>query len=110
MRDLDDAVRAVLMRVRDHMESIFGARFVRLVLFGSRARGDATAESDVDVLVILAGGAAQPEEDLRRASAMIADLSLSYDVVVSCVYVSPEQFEREQSPLMLNVRREGLVL
>jgi len=28
--------------------------------------------------------------------------------VVSCVFVSEEQFQQERSPLMLNVRREGV--
>jgi len=35
-------------------------------------------------------------------------LSLEYDVVISRAFVSSERFERERSPLLLNVRREGV--
>jgi hypothetical protein len=30
--------------------------------------------------------------------------------MISCVYVSEEAFNGEQSPLMLNVRREGVLV
>ena len=43
----------VLSRFRAALEEIYGDRIDRVVLFGSRARGDAHAESDYDVAVFL---------------------------------------------------------
>jgi hypothetical protein len=40
---------------RARLERAFPGRVVRVVLFGSHARGEATEESDVDVLVVLDG-------------------------------------------------------
>lgn len=37
------------------LKRVLGDRFVRLMLFGSHARGEASGESDVDVLVVLHG-------------------------------------------------------
>jgi predicted nucleotidyltransferase len=79
------------------------------VLFGSQARGDVEPGSDIDVLVVLQG-VVSPCEKIARTINDVADISLAYNEVVSCVFVSEEQFERERSPLLLNVRREGVPL
>src|SRR6266446_5571697 len=43
----------VLCRFRAALEEIYGDRIERVVLFGSRARGEARRESDYDVAVFL---------------------------------------------------------
>lgn len=46
------ALDAFVAAVRAH----YGARLVDVLVFGSRARGDATADSDVDLAIILQDG------------------------------------------------------
>jgi hypothetical protein len=46
-------VAAALARLRSGLEARFGPRLREVVLFGSHARGAATEESDVDVLVVV---------------------------------------------------------
>jgi hypothetical protein len=45
---------------------------------------------------------------IRRTSATVAALSLQHDVVISRAFVSRERYEWEQTPFLLNVRREGV--
>jgi predicted nucleotidyltransferase len=78
-----------------------------MLLFGSQARGDAEPGSDIDVLIVLQGPV-NPGEEIVRTGALTAALSLHHNVVLSRVFVSAEQFSGEQSPLLLNVRREGI--
>lgn len=78
-----------------------------MMLFGSRARGDAQPESDFDVLVVLRGPVDAGEEILRSGK-VAASLSLQFNVVLSRVFISAERFFTEQSPLLLNIRREGI--
>lgn len=40
-------------RLRERVLGAYGSRVRRIILFGSRARGDALPESDYDVLVVL---------------------------------------------------------
>src|SRR5258708_30630880 len=46
-------VAAALTKLRSGLEARFGSRLREVVLFGSHARGTATEESDVDVLVVV---------------------------------------------------------
>ena len=102
-------VRSILAEYRRGLEQIYGGRLVRLVLFGSHARGDASAESDIDVLVVLRGPVHTGEE-ISRCSEFRAALCLKHNTPISCLYTSEEQFCNEQSPLMLNVRKEGVAI
>ena len=106
---MSDGVQTILCELSRRLEALYGVRFVRLVLFGSQARGDAEPGSDIDVLVVLRG-AVSPCDEIERTLNDVAELSLENDAVVSCVFVSDEEFRREQSPLLLNIRREGVLV
>jgi predicted nucleotidyltransferase len=58
------AAGPVPTRFRAALDKVYGERIERVVLFGSRARGDARPDSDYDVLVFLKGSdqAARHEE------------------------------------------------
>ena len=80
-----------------------------LILYGSQARGDAQKYSDIDVLVVLKQ-AFNYREEIERTSQFIADLSLEYDTVISRAFISAQRFQDENSPFLLNIRREGVSL
>jgi predicted nucleotidyltransferase len=56
----------------------------RIVLFGSTARGDVGADSDLDLLVIVDRFDSRFAE-MRRASALLAPLKVPFDVLVFSV-------------------------
>ncbi len=104
---MNNTVTIILAELRRRFEVLYGERLGQMMLFGSQARGDAEPGSDIDVLVVLRGKVSSCEE-IDRTIKDVADLSLHHNEVVSCVFVSEEQFQQERSPLMLNVRREGV--
>ena len=87
---------------------ISGFHPLRVILFGSRARGNAAAMSDIDLLVVFdhVPDKRQRAIELRRA---VADLPLSKDFVVT----TPEEIARRGNLVGSVLRaalREGRVL
>lgn len=105
----DRKLDLVLAALRRGLEEIYGDRLVRLVLYGSRARGDAEPDSDIDVLVVLKGPVS-PGEEISRTGGVITDLSLQFGEVVSCVFMDEERFTHRQGPFLRNIRREGIAV
>jgi predicted nucleotidyltransferase len=106
---MSPAVSQTLGEFRRGLETIYGPRLERLVLFGSQARGDAQPDSDIDVLVVLRG-AVRPLEEGRRISSFLGDLCLRRDAVINCVYVSSERAASADTALLRNIRAEGVAV
>jgi predicted nucleotidyltransferase len=102
-------MEAILRALRREMARVLGDRLEQFLLFGSQARGEARPDSDIDILVVVRGEC-DTADLIRRTSSIVAALSLRYDVVISRAFVSRERYEREQSPFLLNVRREGVAI
>ena len=79
-----------------------------LRVFGSRVRGDAEPDSDLDVFVVLE--TCTPE--LRRRISEIAwEVGFEMDCVISTVVATRDELEHGAmgaSPLILNIEREGV--
>jgi len=79
-----------------------------IVLFGSRARGDARPGSDYDFLVVLDRADRKSRDKVSEAG---AELLNATDRLCAAVVYAPEQWEQvRQSPLGWNIAREGIVL
>jgi len=80
---------------------------VLVYLFGSYARGEQEAESDVDVLVVLDDFEDYGEE-VDRASSLASELSLAHDLSVSEVFVRERDWLHGDTPFLRNVREEAV--
>jgi uncharacterized protein len=99
----------ILQEFRHGLERIYGPRLAGLVLFGSQARGDALPDSDIDVMVVLRGPVA-PLKEASRISRFRGDLCLRHNVVITCVYTPADEAQAADSPLLQNIRAEGVAL
>ncbi len=74
--DEQTAVTEYIARIR----STFPDRILAVILFGSKARGDADTESDIDLLVLVDAESNEFRSELWRIA---SDVSLEYNVVLS---------------------------
>lgn len=83
---------------------------VRIILYGSAARGTDTEESDVDVAVLINGGLDKDMES--RLSDFIVDMNLKYDKVFSVIDIDYDTFCKWAgvTPFYQNLVKEGIVL
>lgn len=101
--------RAILDRLTTAIRTAFGDRITRLVLFGSRARGDARPESDYDVAVFLRDFSGH----ISREGFILADIT--HDILLETgAFITALPFAEnahlERTPLMHEIRREGIDL
>lgn len=98
----------VLWRFRATLNEVYGTRLQKVVLYGSRARGDARPGSDYDVAVFL-----DRLPDRWAESDRLADLRLRFLDETGEFFDAkafPTTAYADASPLMHEIRREGVEL
>lgn len=101
--------RALLDYVRDTVRQIEPG--ARVILYGSRARGDAAPASDWDLLILLDGAVSPQRADAVRHQ--LYDLELETDTVLSSVIYSKADWNSppyRATPLHVNVEHDGVEL
>lgn len=101
---------SILEEVFTACKRIYGDALQDAYLYGSYARGDFHAESDIDILLTV-NMTMQEIEDLRRKLAtQISDLSLEHDITISVTVKPLAQFRRYSNvlPYYQNVLKEGI--
>jgi predicted nucleotidyltransferase len=98
-----------LTELRQTLHLEYGDRLVKIVLFGSQARNEAVNGSDIDILIVLKGEV-RPSDEILKTGGMIADLSLKYDQVISCIFMAEQRFLHHNNMLLRNIRHEGITL
>jgi predicted nucleotidyltransferase len=99
----------VLNTLKTYLVNEYQDQLDRVILFGSQARQEATPASDIDVLIVL-NDPMSPSEELRRTSEFTAQLCLEHDVLISRFFLPRSRYETENSPLLRNIRQEGIAL
>jgi predicted nucleotidyltransferase len=99
---------AILARFRASLSEVYSNRIERVVLFGSRARGDARPDSDYDIAVFIKGAGAFSEECARLAE-VTTDILLDTGAVISATPFPAEAY-RDRTGFMHELRKDGLDL
>jgi uncharacterized protein len=103
------ASEELLAELQKDLKKIYGQRLRKIVLYGSYARGQAGKDSDLDVAVVLKGRV-NPGKEIDRMLDVLVDLNLKYQILVSAYPVSEQDFLSRPSPLLINIRSEGMAL
>ena len=96
-----------LQALIEHLRQNLGDRLDAVVLFGSRARGEATEESDWDLLIIVKD---LPRSPLARQRLWLSIAPREWAIWASPLLRTPEEWYRHISSLTLDIALDGLVL
>jgi predicted nucleotidyltransferase len=103
----------ILKRFRAALDEMYGSRLERVVLFGSRARGDAGEDSDYDVAVFLndlkEGDPANRWHELDRLADLRSRILSDTEAFIDAKPY-PAGTYRNPTVLMGEIRREGVDL
>jgi predicted nucleotidyltransferase len=106
---LSEPIRAFLVRCAEAVHKDYPD--ARIILYGSQARGQATPESDVDMLVLLDSEITSQERSSIHDG--LYDVALEFDVVVSIKITSISCWERpisQATPLYQAIQNEGILV
>ena len=105
--------RAALSALVGRLRQRYGNDLRRVVLFGSKARGDFDTESDIDVLVVISMRNDAYRYYWNDIVDITCDIELKYDVVISILIKETESYADMRSQDMLlarNIEQDGINL
>jgi predicted nucleotidyltransferase len=107
---LSRAEKRVVQSFVEELRSSLGNEIVKIILFGSKIRGDSNKESDIDIFILLR----EKTSDIRdRVGNITADYIFDHDVPLSPVVYDLYEYQRNkelESFFLENVEKEGVSL
>jgi predicted nucleotidyltransferase len=107
---LTEKERLVASRFVEKVSERFASQLISVVLFGSRARGQAAPDSDMDVLVVLSGADLKIRQEIRY---LAVEVWLEHGIYLSTRVWSESHWHKvaeSRTLLYQNVCRDGIDL
>ncbi|MGH9339801.1 MAG: nucleotidyltransferase domain-containing protein [Acidobacteriota bacterium] len=102
--------KQVLEELKQSIEEFLGPELERIVLFGSKARGDAEPGSDLDVAILVRDLSAERKRQILN---VVAQIELEHLFPISALVLSVNDFEilkSRERRIALDIEREGIPL
>lgn len=102
-------IEEILKKAKAVLHKIYGKRLKGIILYGSYARGEAVEGSDIDLIVLL-DNMENPIDELEKCSKQIHQLDLAYDTLISMIPFDLNQYNTRKLPLIMNAKKEGILI
>ena len=103
-------VQQVAKQYKLQLQQIYGRQLVELILFGSYARGDFNAESDIDFAVVLNKPDIHPAGEILKITPLSIQLELKYGFMLSTLPISWQKKQGAMQGGYQDIRKEGIVI
>jgi predicted nucleotidyltransferase len=100
-------IERLLAELKKGLTNLYGLRLKAVYLYGSYARGDYNQNSDLDVLIVLDKYTSYWDE-LVYSAELASKLSLEYNVTISRMIMTEDQWKKGDLPVLKNIRAEGV--
>jgi predicted nucleotidyltransferase len=105
--NLAEQERNALLEMKRELSGMLPAS--RIILYGSKARGDSGSDSDLDLLILVNEGITSAMKEKIRS--LKYDLELKYDIVIGLIIENTAYWQSPRAcsmPLHWNIDREGV--
>ncbi len=100
-------IMRILEEFKAELKNLYGNKLKYIILYGSYARGEENEDSDIDLAIILKGNI-KPFEEIDRMTEIACNIDLNYNILLSIHPVSEEDYNSRITPLLVNIREEGV--
>ena len=106
---MDSVFMSEIKRMAKDLAVLYGDELDKIVLYGSYAIGEQSAESDVDIALILK---TQDDEKHEKMIDIVVEYELDLGVTLSVVPIEYGQYMewKDSLPFYKNIEKEGIVL
>ena len=103
-------LKIILNQMLEIYRLVYGSDIVKVMLYGSYARGDNQPDSDIDIVAIVHGERVDLQEKLNRIWDKSSELELEYETIVSPTVIPFEEYEKYKKdiPYYRNIEEEGV--
>ena len=109
---MPQAIQGLMERYILEINKIYGLNLRKIILYGSYARGDFTADSDVDIMILLNISDLELKAYSQQLAYMTYDFNLDHEIDIKPIAKSEAHFKKwsENYPFYSNIEKEGIVL
>lgn len=99
----------ILSRIKESVSAT--APNATVILYGSRARGNSSKESDYDILILMNKDSISREDEIK-VKYPLYDIEFDTGEIISPLVISKSDWEQKHkiTPFFENVSREGIIL
>jgi predicted nucleotidyltransferase len=103
--------REIIEAFKNNLKQLYGDNLHSVILYGSLARGEETEESDIDLIVVLKE-MRDFWKEVRRIDELESSLEEknSFEILISAIPLSLKDMGKAVTPLLMNVKKEGVVV
>ncbi|MFR5631508.1 MAG: nucleotidyltransferase domain-containing protein [Monoglobales bacterium] len=100
----------ILKEIAHIYHMVYGDDVIKIILYGSYARGDFNSDSDVDIVALVRGSRAELQNQLKKVWDASSDLELEYGTILSPTVIPYDEYVKYQSdlPYYRNIAEEGV--
>lgn len=105
-------IQSLLMQYTKEVEKIYGSHLKVVILYGSYARGDFSADSDIDIMILVDLDEMEIKEYRHQLSGVTYDFNMEYNLDIKPITKSMELYIKwlDTYPFYASVNKEGVTL
>ena len=107
-----ELITSITDELNTAIPDVFGKSVVKAYLYGSCARGDFSADSDIDIAVLFDCSRADSQAHISEAARLSTDIAMKTFQVVNFACLPYDEFvdKKEWYPFYANIEKDGVLI
>lgn len=103
-------IDTIVAEFKQAVSRMYGDKLVQVILYGSYARGNYTAESGIDLAVVLQIEHVERWRAVERLSPIAVEISEKYDCLIAPIVLEAKRLIASKNLFIQTVQQEGIAV